>query len=282
VSRLILHCTLLIALGALMSCNAGSTHSDPGDNTTDTTLSAIVATHTLYAEDDFIGPPNSAPGPKFWNIETGGRGWGAHEAQTYTADPRNVRQDGQGNLVIEADGKNDDITSARLNTDGKVELTNGLIAARIKMPAGQGVHPAFWMLGSSLDDVGWPACGEVDIVETLKDGSTAYFTIIGPPVDGQAGPDSHFQLQSSILFKDLVDNFHTYWLFKQPQKLIVGIDEKPVATFNAGDLPKGAQWVYDGPFFAVLNVAIGGEWPGPLGPGVLPKQMTVDWVKFYR
>ena len=139
------------------------------------------------------------------------------------------------------------------------------------------------MLGSSLRNTGWPACGEIDIVEFVNDGSTAYFTIHGPPGDlGQAGPDGDVQLQSKKMSSGLVDEFHTYWMFKKSRRVIMGIDENQVAAFSADHLRQGWKWVYDAPFFAVLNLAVGGEWAGALAPGVLPKQMVVDWIKLYH
>ncbi|CAN5340282.1 glycoside hydrolase family 16 protein [soil metagenome] len=273
--------TLAVATAvSLTACCIGTSYGNPGDGVADLSLSAIIATHTLYAADDFDGPRNSAPNPRLWNIETGGVGWGGNEIQAYTGDPANVRLDGAGNLVIEANTKNGHVASARVNTQAKVDLTNGLVAARIQMPAGQGLHPAFWMLGESIGDVGWPASGEIDIVELMNSGSTAYFTAIGPPVDDQQ--ESHSQVQTTFTTSGLANNFHTYWLYKQPQLLVFGIDSSAVATITPADLSIGAHWIFDAPFFAVLNLAVGGEWPGPLGDGVLPKQMTVDWVRFYR
>jgi beta-glucanase (GH16 family) len=306
VTGFIRHGEIVLAVAALLTSSAcGVAHPGPDEGLN---LSSIIATHTLYAADEFTGAVNQPPDPKFWNIETGGNGWGDHELQTYTADARNIRQDGQGHLVLEADDQGGNITSARLNTQGKVELTNGLIAARIKMPAGQGLHSSFWMLGSSLDKAGYPACGEIDIVEITNDGTKGSLTIHGPAGGGAAGPQSEWQLELGKLSADLADNFHTYWLFKQPGKLTVGFDERPVTTINAGDVregarwvhdqpqshrmagglvrddnvPGGAQWVFDQPFFALLSLAVGGDYAGPLGSGVLPKQMTVDWVRFYR
>ncbi|MBJ7337662.1 glycoside hydrolase family 16 protein [Mycolicibacterium sp.] len=266
---------------SMVACSGGTCHGEPA-TVPSGSFSTIVASRAIYAEDDFDGPPNSAPDPGMWNIETGGVGWGAGEAQAYTADPANVRQDGSGNLVIEARNDNGHISSARLNTQGKVDITDGVVAARIKMPAGQGLHPAFWLLGQSLGEVGWPASGEIDVVELLNRGSTAYFTVIGPRVEGQQGSASHSQLQLTSTMGGLTDGFHTYWLSKQPHLLVFGIDENTIATVTPTDLPPGQQWIYDAPYFAVLNLAVGGVWPGPVGDGVLPKKMTVDWVRFYR
>ncbi|BBY86486.1 glycoside hydrolase family 16 protein [Mycolicibacterium tokaiense] len=267
---------------ALLAFGTGSSSGEPVDLHADASLSALIDVHALYAHDDFDGPVNSPLDPAMWHIETGGVGWGGSEAQAYTAAPDNVRLDGSGNLVIEAREDNGHITSARVNTQDLVELTTGLVAARIQMPAGQGLHPAFWMLGRSIRDVGWPASGEIDIVELLNEGSTAYFTVLGPPVPAGPGPGTHSQAQFTLRSTDLVNSFHTYWLYKQPEMLVFGIDETPVATVTPAELASGAPWIYDTPFFAVLNLAVGGTWPGPVGAGVLPARMTVDWVRFYR
>jgi beta-glucanase (GH16 family) len=269
-------------VASLLTLGAGSSFGEAGPLPANAPLSALIAAHRLYAQDDFDGPANSAPDPAFWNIEVGGVGWGGSEAQSYTDLPGNVRLDGAGNLVIEAHEGNGGITSARVNTQDKVDFTTGLVAARIRMPAGQGLHPAFWMLGRSIRDVGWPASGEIDIIELLNQGDTAYFTVLGPPIPGQAESTTHSQSQSMVRSNDLVNTFHTYWLHKQTQRLVFGIDEKPLATVTPAGLASGAPWIYDAPFFAVLNLAVGGTWPGPLGAGVLPAQMTVDWVRFYR
>jgi beta-glucanase (GH16 family) len=283
--RVMRHAALLAVTLLTSACLADPTPSDPVTTNpiNSTTLSSLLSKLTLSDEDDFSGGVNAPPDPRMWNIDIGNRWGNGKETQAYTADPANVRQDGAGHLVLEATTTDGRVTSARINTEGKTQLTDGLIAARIKMPAGQGLHPAFWMLGSSLRTAGWPACGEIDIVEFINDGSLAYFTIHGPPSDTrQAGPDGDVQLQSTKASRNLVDEFHTYWMYKQSRRVIMGIDDNQVAAFSADHLRQGWKWVYDGPFFAVLNVAVGGDWPGPLTPGVLPKQMVVDWIRLYR
>ncbi|WP_304118507.1 glycoside hydrolase family 16 protein [Mycolicibacterium bacteremicum] len=197
----------------------------------------------------------------------------------YTTDPDNVRLDGTGNLVIEARLDGDTISSARIDTQGRADLHFGVLAARIKIPAGQGLHPAFWMLGNTLDAVGYPGSGEIDIVEIVNDGHRAFFSVHGPMAD-QAAPK--WKLSTNNLGMDLSTDFHTYWVSKQPGLLMIGIDETPLAEFRPEQLPAGANWVQDNPFFALLNVAVAGEWPGPLNPAVLPAQMVIDWVRFYQ
>jgi len=135
--------------------------------------------------DDFDGPAGAAPSSR-WRFQTGGGGWGNDEMQVYTDSPDNVSLDGAGNLAISARGSSADrITSARITTQDSVEFTTGRAEARIKLPAGTGLHPAFWLLGSNIDEVGWPAAGEVDIIETLND-AAEYHTGIHAP---RAGTD---------------------------------------------------------------------------------------------
>lgn len=283
--RAMRYATLAAVTLLTSSCLADPTPSDPvtSNPINSTTLSGLLPTLTLSAEDDFKGAVDAPPDSRMWNIDIGNRWANGKETQAYTTDPANIRQDGEGHLVLEATTTDGHVTSARVNTEGKVQLTDGLIAARIKIPAGQGLHPAFWMLGSSLRTAGWPACGEIDIVEFVNDGSTAYFTIHGPPSDArQAGPDGDVQLQSTKVSANLVDEFHTYWMYKKSRRVIMGIDDSQVAAFSADHLRQGWKWVYDGPFFAVLNLAVGGDWAGALAPGILPKQMIVDWIKLYH
>jgi len=242
-------------------------------------FSVLTAGLAPYLVDEFDGPRGQLPNPAMWNIRTGGGGWGNQEKQEYTADAGNVRLDGAGNLVIEARTDNGRITSARIDTLGHADLGFGVIAARIRMPQGQGLHPAFWMLGNSLESVGYPGSGEIDIIEIVNDAQRAFFSAHGPMADVTA---PKWKLSTNNVGVDLAANFHIYWLSKQPGHLVIGIDELPLAVFDVEDLPPGADWVQDAPFFALLNLAVAGEWPGPLDPAVLPAQMLVDWVRFYQ
>lgn len=242
-------------------------------------FSAVTAGKLLRTADEFDGAAGLPPNPALWNIRTGAGGWGNKEQQDYTAAPDNVRLDGAGNLVIEARTDGGRITAARIDTLGKADLQFGVLAARIKVPAGQGLHPAFWMLGNTLESVGYPGSGEIDIIEIVNDGHLAFFSVHGPMAD-PASPK--WKLSTNSRGVDLSADFHTYWVSKQPGRLVIGIDEVPLAVFDAAQLPAGATWVQDAPFFALLNVAVAGEWPGPLDPAVLPAQMLVDWVRFYQ
>jgi beta-glucanase (GH16 family) len=241
-------------------------------------FSSETAGLSPYLFDEFDGPEGQPPNPRLWNIRTGGGGWGNSEKQEYTADAKNVRLDGAGNMVIEARADGGRLTSARIDTLGHADLRFGVIAARIKMPQGQGLHPAFWMLGNSLGSVGYPGSGEIDIIEIVNDARRGYFSAHGPMNDPT---EPKWKLSTNIVGGNLATGFHTYWLSKQPGHLVIGIDEAPLATLDMKDLPAGANWVQDAPFFALLNLAVAGEWPGPLDLAVLPAQMLVDWVRFY-
>lgn len=263
---------ILLTCCVLSGHGAGIAAADPGLTET---LSSIRMSLTPYAGDEFDGSDGSPPNPAMWNIETGGGGWGNGEQQTYTE--RNVRLDGQGRLVIEATDVAGEVTSARINTRGKAELAEGLIEASIWFPQGQGVHPAFWMLGTSLGSAGYPASGELDVIEIVNNAANAHFAVHGPFPGG-----GKWKLSQSATTVDLSTGFHTYWLYKQAGEIVVGINELAMARFDVQQLPTDAMWVQDAPFFALLNVAVGGEWPGSLGQDVLPRQMMVDWVRFYR
>lgn len=247
-----------------------------------TGFTELSNTMAIYSADEFDGPTGSAPNPAMWNVERGGGGWGNGEQQVYTAESANLRLDGGGNLVIQALEEGGAITSARINTRGKADLASGMVAARIKLPAGAGLHPAFWMLGTSLETAGYPECGEIDTIETIDATPRGYFTLHGPKTSSTPEKREHWQAGVSADVPDLFDRFHIFWVEKRPGRVIMGIDETPTATFTPDTVPPDAVWVMDDPYFAVLNLAVGGVWPGPLGPGVLPQKMLVDWVRFYR
>ncbi|UXA20215.1 glycoside hydrolase family 16 protein [Mycobacterium sp. SMC-4] len=227
--------------------------------------------------DDFDGPAGSAPSPQ-WRYDLGGGGWGNDEMQIYTDSPANVSLDGSGHLAItaRADAANR-ITSARITTRNTVEFTFGRAEARIALPAGRGLHPAFWLLGSDADRVGWPAAGEIDVIETLND-ATEYHTGVHAPRDGFArGQEISASAAAPVV---LAGQFRTYWVDRTPGRIVTGIDDMTLLHVTPADLAEGARWVFDAPFFLLLNLAVGGAWPGP--PDLTtpnPSTMLVDWVR---
>jgi beta-glucanase (GH16 family) len=242
----------------------------------------------LVWSDEFNQPDGSAPDPTKWGYNTGGGGWGNNELEYYTSRTNNIRiVDGQ--LVIEADQENfggSSYTSGRLLTQGKWSWTYGRIEARIKIPRGQGIWPAFWMLGNSIGSVGWPACGEIDIMENIgktSDQGTDHGTIHGPQsggdYNGGTGVGGTYTLPGGAA---LADDFHVYavqWTTNQIQWFV---DTNLYFTATPAGLPSGSTWVFTQPEFITLNLAVGGNWPGnPDGTTVFPQQMLVDYVRVY-
>ena len=241
----------------------------------------------LIWSDEFNGTDGSLPDASKWTIETGGGGFGNHELESYTDGPANVEQRG-GNLVITArkerftgkDGIQRDYTSARLQTKTHFAQTYGRFEARMKLPSGKGIWPAFWLLGNDIDSTHWPGCGEIDIMETIGDPHVMYSTIHGPGYSGKNGISAKFPLPAG---EAVNDGFHVYAVEWTPERLRFFFDDHLIVERTPKDLPAGARWAYDHPFFILLNLAIGGDWPGnPNEQTGFPQQMLVDYVRVYE
>jgi beta-glucanase (GH16 family) len=242
----------------------------------------------LSWSDEFNAPDGSAPDPSKWVYDLGGGGWGNNELQTYT-DRRENAVIRDNALVIQArretfrgtDGISRDYTSARLKTLGTFSQTYGKFEARIRIPRGQGIWPAFWMLGENITTVGWPACGEIDIMENIgREPSVVHGTIHGPGHSGAQGIGASFAKPGGGAF---ADDFHVFTVEWEPGIIRWFVDGTQFQTRVAADLPAGARWVYDHPFFLLLNVAVGGNWPGnPDATTTFPQEMQVDWVRVYK
>jgi uncharacterized protein (TIGR03437 family) len=250
----------------------------------------------LVWSDEFNGPAGSPPDSTKWNYDLGGGGWGNNEAETYTNSPNNVFQDGQGNLVIRAiRDSSGNYTSARLQTGApgaSTETTDlswqyGLIEARIKLPFGQGVWPAFWMLGEDIATVSWPTSGEVDIMENFgtfnNNASINNGTAHGPGYSGGSG----LTAAATLPFGETVyDDYHIYSIQWSQDSIQWFLDGALYHTVTTASIPAGDQWVYNAPFFILLNLAIGGPGtflgtPDPNAP--FPNQeMLVDYVRVYQ
>ncbi|MFG2587494.1 family 16 glycosylhydrolase [Streptomyces sp. NPDC048438] len=237
--------------------------------------------------DEFDGAAGSAPDSSKWTLEKGGSGNGNNELQYYTDSTRNASLDGNGNLVITAHRNSDSglqcwygtcqYTSARMNTAKTFTQAYGRYEARIKIPRGQGIWPAFWMLGDDLGSAGWPNSGEIDIMENVgKEPGTVHGTIHGPGYSGGAGIGASYSLPGGRAF---ADDFHTFAVDWSPNALVWSVDGQTYQTRTPADV-NGNKWVFDHPFFIVLNLAVGGNWPGsPDGSTSLPQTMTVDYVR---
>lgn len=242
----------------------------------------------LTWSDEFNAPDGSPPDPTKWVPATGGNGWGNNELEYYTTDIRNAHQE-HGSLVIEAiqepytgpDGVSRNYTSARLKTSGKFSQAYGRFEARIKMPIGKGIWPAFWLLGDDIATVGWPKCGEIDIVENLgSEPSVAHGTIHGPGYSGDHAIGSPYTLPDD---KRFTDDFHIFAVEWEPQEIRFYVDDNLYATRRPSELPAGAHWAYDHPFYILLNLAVGGKWPGnPDSTTQFPQKMLVDYVRVYQ
>ena len=238
--------------------------------------------------DEFDGPDGSRPDPSRWVLELGGEGWGNQELQTYTDRPENSSIEG-GALVITAraekftgrDGIARDYTSARLKTLGRFSQAYGRFEARIKIPRGQGIWPAFWMMGVNIDSRGWPDDGELDVMENIgREPSTVHGTLHGPGYSGADGLSTPFQSPNGRPF---ADDYHLYAVEWEPSQIRWYVDGTNFKTVKPSDLPAGARWVFDHEMFMLLNVAVGGNWPGnPDQTSVFPQQMLVDYVRVYR
>ena len=242
----------------------------------------------LVWSDEFNSPDASPVDTTKWVSESGGNGWGNQELEYYTARPENAFEQG-GNLVIKvlqekytgADGVTRDYTSARLKTLGKFSQKYGRFEARIKIPEGQGIWPAFWMLGDDIGKVGWPKCGEIDIMENIgKEPAMVHGTIHGPGYSGDKGISAPYSLPPDQHF---ANDFHLYAVEWEPKAIRFYVDDHLYATRTPADLPKGTKWVYAHPFFLLMNVAVGGGWPGnPDATTVFPQTMLVDYVRVYK
>ena len=243
---------------------------------------------TLVWSDEFNLPDGSSPDASKWNLVTGGNGFGNAELESYTNRPQNAEIQ-NGNLVITAlkesytgaDMVSHDYTSARLNTSNKFQQAYGRFEASIKIPYGQGMWPAFWLLGNDLSTKAWPTCGEIDIMENIgREPSIVHGTIHGPGYSGGKGIGSPFSFSDSRKF---ADDFHVYAVEWSPKQIKFFVDNNLYATRTPADLPAGIKWVYDHPFFILLNLAVGGKWPGsPDASTVFPQQMLVDYVRVYK
>jgi len=245
---------------------------------------------TLVWSDEFSGPDGSAPDPSKWTYDTGGKGWGNTELECYTNRLQNA-QINRGNLVITAqqenapfvcsDGSTNSYTSARLKTQGLFSQAYGRFEARIKVSAGQGMWPAFWMLGKDITTAGWPTCGEIDIMENIgKEPGTVHGSLHGPSTTTRTSDaTSIFTLPAGQAF---ADDFHLFAVEWERGVVRFYVDSNLYATFTESQWPAGGTWVFDHPFFIILNVAVGGNWPGsPDSSTVFPRHLLVDYVRVY-
>ena len=241
----------------------------------------------LSWSDEFNGPDGAPPDPAKWEIVTGGNGFGNKELEQYTARPDNIHQE-HGILVINArkesftgaDGIQREYTSARLQTKGKFEQQYGRFEARIKIPQGHGMWPAFWLLGSDNMSTGWPARGEIDIMENVGyEPGKIHGSMHGPGYSGDSPLTGAYSLPAGSSFADY---FHVFAVEWDPTAVRFYVDDHLYETQTPDSIPSSKRWVFDHPFFILLNLAVGGQWPkDPDATTQFPQQMLVDYVRVY-
>ncbi|MFD6415926.1 discoidin domain-containing protein [Streptomyces sp. NPDC060194] len=247
-------------------------------------------------QDEFNTPAGTKPDPAKWSADPG---TGPNNELEYYTDNDNVATDGQGNLVLEARKQvtpgsscpRDPLsgsgtcqyTSARINTGNKFEFTYGKVEARVKVPKGNGLWPAFWMMGADfLDGRPWPYNGEIDILEVLgKDVKTGYSTVHAPAYNGAGGIGGSYTLPGGA---DLSADFHVWAAEWDSKGITYTLDGRTVVTLDKAEIERTrGPWVFDHPFYLILNLAVGGDWPGaPDASTPFPAKMLVDYVRVWQ
>lgn len=255
----------------------------PGKHEISVSSTTATTTNKLFVDsltttsgpivEQFTGKSGSAPS----NLWTRRSGTG-FDASTAIYAPGNAVLDGQGNLAIVATrGENGRYTSGWVWTKNNMTFGYGTITARVKMPQGQGLWPAIWLMGADSDVVGWPTSGEIDVAELPSTTTTVYSTLHGP-IAGSTGTQ-----QAQIVSKvpDLSADFHNYWVTHMQHKIVFGIDGQTLGTLTPADLAPGAVWVYNRPMYLIINLAVGGPWAGaPDSTTPSTAKMLVDSVTF--
>ena len=245
----------------------------------------VERSYQLVWSDDFDGTAGESPDATKWTydigIGAGGDGWGNQELQYYTDRPDNVALDGEGNLAIIARSESfagRAFTSGRIKTQGIFDQAYGRFEARIKMPWGPGIWPAFWMLGSNIEEEPWPQCGEIDIMEYRgQEPNFIHGSVHGPGYSGGAAITKSYGLVDSRFDTD----FYVYAIEWGEDYIDYYVDDVLYQRITPDDVT--GEWVYDHSFFILLNVAVGGTYVGfPTSQTPFPQTMLVDWVKVYK
>ena len=249
---------------------------------------------SLAWADEFDDPAGTAPNPANWAYEIGDttpdgkNGWGNEELQYYTDDPANAQTDGNGNLVIsldEADGSQEcyygpcEFESARLITQNKAEFAYGRIESRIQVPTGgDGLWPAFWSLGTDITYNPWPGAGEIDVMEYVSRIPNEIFgTIHGPGYNGGNAFGNIYDFSPNRVD----EQYHTFTVEWQPNLIEWYVDGIKYHEAEPSDVP--GPWVFEKPFFLLLNFAIGGNFGGAIDPAnTYPQEYLVDYVRVYQ
>ena len=276
----------LVLLCAVMALSPGIAQASRLTGVGQTPAPTPASTPTW--SDEFNGPAGASPDSSKWYMLTLGSGCGHHELEFYTARACNAATDGRGHLAITAlsetysgGGYTQRYTSGETKSRGLFETTYGSIQARIKIPEGRGLWPAFFMQGADSEDAGWPQCGEIDVMEILgHDPFTVHASIHGPTAPAiPQGYDLPLTTRSAT---SLADEFHTYGVNWSPGSIQMTLDGVTYASYTPNSLSWDEEWVFDKPFYLILDLAVGGDWPGPPDTATLfPATMLIDWVRVY-
>lgn len=272
----------LLVLGLAAASLAACTSDASGPSVED-------AGRALVWSDEFDGPAGALPDPAHWVFETYGDGSGNNELQCYTEVPGNIATDGEGHLVITAikqpghqcvDGRTNDYTSARITTQGLHTFEYGRLEVRAQVPTGVGTWPAFWALGDDHDTVGWPRSGEIDVMEHVGRAPTE---AIGA-VHAAAHDGSHFYLsERHDVGTQLGAGFHTYAVDWDEDSITWSVDDEEFQTITREEVEEQGPWVFDHPFYLLLNLAIGGNLGGEVPATTpFPQSYVVDHVRIYQ
>ena len=261
---------LLLPLLALTACEVDTAQTTP------------ERTQTLVWSDEFDGDAGTAPDPDFWtyDIGTGENGWGNAELQYYTDRTENAALDGQGNLVITARRESfggQPFTSARITTEDRFEQTYGRFEVRLKTPVGPGIWPAVWLLGNNCEEVIWPQCGEIDILELRGQRPNEIAgSLHGPGYSAGAAITSNYVLPDGRFD----DQFRVFAIEWGEDYVEWYVDDFLYQRVTADEVP--GEWVYDHPFYLIMNIAVGGNYVGfPTSQTPFPQAMIIDYVRVY-
>ena len=245
--------------------------------------------------DEFDGAVGSRVDNSMWRHDLGDGcqssncGWGNNEKEYYTSEAENISLNGQGQLAITARRAPAGLTcyygacrytSAKITTRGLAFAAPGRVEARIKLPSGQGLWPAFWMLGNSFPATPWPQCGEIDIMENHGSDLTSISSALhGPGYSGNTPFVRPYQLATT----SFADDFHVFAVEWNTNRVEYSVDGKAYHVVQRDDVLRRGNWVFDQSFFVILNLAVGGNFDGdPKSDAILPATMLVDYVRVYK
>jgi beta-glucanase (GH16 family) len=269
---------VLAAAGALLLA-----WTTAGCDTTPLVQPAPVTTNrTLMWADEFDGAAGTAPSAAHWTYDVG-TDWGNNQLEYDTDRTENVSLDGSGHLALTARKESylgQPYTSGRIHTGGLFAQGRGRFEARIRMPSGRGMWPAFWLLGDDIATTGWPDCGEIDIVEYKgQEPNIVHGSLHGPGYSGGTALTKAYGISGPGFDAD----FHVFAVEWETNKITYLVDDVPYQVLTPQNLPPGGTWVFAHPFRIVLDLAVGGNYVGPPDASTsFPQTMLVDYVRVYQ